>query len=205
MQPAAVAKPGFDGVAEGVAEVQKRPGAALALVSCHHLRLVSAGAVDDEGQRFAVEIQHRAQVRLYPGEKFEVADEAVLDNLGESGAELPEGKGPKGRRVRENAARLVERADHVLAQAVIHRGLAADRGVHLGEERRRHLNVVDTALIACRGESGHVSDHPSAQRYEGCIPGEAALEQGVENPVEDLEILERLPVREHQAVAVPLS
>ena len=66
--------------------------------------------------------------------------EAVLDHLGEAGAQLAVGQRVEGGDVRDHRPRLVERADHVLAARVVDRGLAADRGVDLREQRGRHLH-----------------------------------------------------------------
>ena len=66
-------------------------------------------------------------------------------------------------RVRDHAARLMERADHVLAVRMIDAGLAADGRVDLRQQRRRHLDVVDAALIAGGREAGHVADDAAAQ------------------------------------------
>ena len=65
-----------------------------------------------------------------------------------------------------HGARLVERSDHVLAERVIDAGLAADRRIHLREQRRRHLHERHPALVDRRGEAGDVADHAAAERHE---------------------------------------
>ena len=48
----------------------------------------------------------------------------------------------------DDRARLIKGADEILAAGMIDAGLAADRGVHLREQRRRHLHIADAALVA---------------------------------------------------------
>jgi hypothetical protein len=85
----AVAEPGLDGVAEGVAEVQQRALAGLALVGGDHLGLVAAGALDGLRQRGAVAGQQRLHVLASSQSKEgRVADQPVLDHLGQPGGQL---------------------------------------------------------------------------------------------------------------------
>jgi len=58
----------------------------------------------------------------------------------------------------------MERADHVLAERMVDRGLAADRRVDLREQRRGHLHARDAAQVDRRREAGHVADHAAAER-----------------------------------------
>ena len=95
---------------------------------------------------------------------------AVLDDLGEPGGELALGQRRERVGVREHHARLVEGADHVLAERMVDRGLAADRGVDLREQRRRDLDERHAALIDGRGEAGEVADDAAAQRDDrACV------------------------------------
>ena len=63
------------------------------------------------------------------------------------------------------------------ALRMIDRGLAADRGIHLREQRRRNLDVVDAALIAGSGETGHVADDAAAERDHGGVAVETRIDQ----------------------------
>ena len=58
-------------------------------------------------------------VRLEVGEVFGVEHDAVLDDLGEPGAEIALGQGGRGRRVDEHEPWLVEGPDQVLRGGVI--------------------------------------------------------------------------------------
>ena len=58
---------------------------------------------------------------------------------------------------------LMEQADHVLAGARVDRGLAADRGVDLGEKRRRDLDEARAALEQASREAGEIAHHAAAE------------------------------------------
>ncbi len=200
MQPGAVAHAGLDGVAEGVAEVEQRALTAFALVLHHHLGLVAAGTFDGIGQHIGIARQQRIQVGFQPGEESRVADQSVFDHLGETGGQLAVRECVQRCRVGDHAARLVERADHVLAERVIDAGLAAHRGVDLRQQRGRHLDEIHTALIAGGGKSGDIADHTAAQRDEGDITVAAVLQQCVEDAVQNFQCLVLLAVRQDDVV-----
>ena len=44
-------------------------------------------------------------------------------------------------------------------------GLAADGTIHLGEERRRHLDEIDAAQNYRGGEAGKVADYSAAEGH----------------------------------------
>ena len=167
MQPAAVTCRGLDGVPEGVAEVEQRALPALALVGRDHLGLVLAGATDGAGECFVVACEQGIEVRFEPFEKRVVADEPVLDHLGEARGQLAWRQGGERLRIGDDGARLVEGTDHVLAQRMIDRGLAADCRIDLGEQRGRDLHERDAALVAGGDETREVADHPAAERDDG--------------------------------------
>ena len=58
---------------------------------------------------------------------------------------------------------------------MVHRGLAADRGVDLSEERGWHLNEVDPTLIAGRREADHVAHDAAPQSHKRGVPRMALL------------------------------
>ena len=107
----------------------------------------------------------RAPIRVFePREEGGVADRAVLDHFREARGELAIGQRAQAIGVDQHGARLVERADHVLAQRMIDAGLAADGRVDLREQRRRNLHERHAALVDRRGESRDVADDAAAQR-----------------------------------------
>ncbi len=65
---------------------------------------------------------------------------------------------------------------------MVHAGLAADRRVHLRQQRRRQLHEVDAALVAGRGEPRDVAHHAAAERQHRAVPVHARRDQRVEHP-----------------------
>ncbi len=93
-----------------------------------------------------------------------VAEQAVFGDLGIAGAEFARRQRVEQRRVGDHQDRLMKGADQVLAVPRIDAGLAADRGVDLRQQRRRHLHEIDAAAHARRGEAGEIADDAAAER-----------------------------------------
>ena len=164
-----------------MAEIENGAARLFALVAGNDLCLDLAGTANgvDEGVWLAGdEIVHAP---LEPSEEARVGDHTVLDHLGKAGAELAFGQRAQHTHVRHHGAGLVERADEVLAGGVIHGSLAAHGRVHLGQQRRRHLNQAHAALIARRGESGHIPYHAAAQGDQRRGAVVAALHEAIEH------------------------
>ena len=128
-----VARDALERVAEGVAEVEKRAVAFLALVAHHHGGL-GAAALRHGLVALGPAVEHAAPLRFAPVEEGGVADQAVLHHLGVARAHLAQRQRVEQRRVGEDEARLVERADEVLAVGRVDAGLAADRRIDLGQQ-----------------------------------------------------------------------
>ena len=94
----------------------------------------------------------------------------------------------------EHGRGLMKRANEILAAGMIDAGLAADRRVHLGEQRGWHLHEGDAALVTGRGEASHVADHAAAQRDDAGIARETVGDQDVEHARDVRERLVRLAV-----------
>src|SRR3954466_4628459 len=88
-------------------------------------------------------------------------------------------------------------AHPVFAARVVDRRLAADRGIDLGEQRRRHHNEGDVAGIGSGREAREIAYHPAAQGHEGCIASQARLEQAVEDALERGPALGPLAILHH--------
>jgi hypothetical protein len=82
---------------------------------------------------------------------------------GVTGPHLPIVEGGQDVEVRQDQARLVEGADEVLAAGGVDGGLAAHRGIHLGQEGGGDLDEVDAALVDRGGEAGEVAHHAAAE------------------------------------------
>ena len=103
----------------------------------------------------------------------------------------------------EHGRGLMKRADEILAAGMIDAGLAADRRIHLREQRRWHLHERDAALVTGGGEASHVADHAAAQRNDAGIAREAVGDQHVEHARDVRERLVHLAVRQRHFHATP--
>ncbi len=135
----------------------------LALVLGDDLGLHLHRAADGVRQRRGVAGQHARAVGLQPGEERRIAQQAVLDDLGVAAAHLARRQAVEHVQVGQHQPRLVEGADQVLAARRIDRGLAADRGVDLGQQGGRDLHEVDAALVDRGREAGEIADHAAAE------------------------------------------
>jgi hypothetical protein len=63
--------------------------------------------------------------------------------------------------------RLVEGADQVLAERMVHADLAADGAVHLRQQCRRHMDECDAPQIGGCSEAGQIADYAATKRDEG--------------------------------------
>jgi hypothetical protein len=96
----------------------------------------------------------------------------------------------------------VESADQVLRVQQIDRSLAADRGVDLADQRRRHCDPVDPAQVGGGGEAGDVRRAAAAERDERA----AALQpQPVPESLQRFDVLRLLSRRELVARPRPCS
>ena len=99
-----------------------------------------------------------------PGEEVGHVDDAVFDDLGITGAEFAGDQGVEHARIGQHQARLIERADQVLSLGRVDCGLAADRGIDLGQQGRRDLNEIDAAQGQRRADARQIPDHAAAER-----------------------------------------
>ena len=162
-QPVGKAGRGFQRMAEGVAEIEQRALAGLALVARHDRGLGAAGGGDGMFARRAAG-EDLGVVGLEPGEEGLVAEHAIFGDLGIAGAELARRQRVEHRGIGDHQDRLVKRAEQVLALRRIDPGLAADRGIDLRQQRGRHLHEIDAAAQDGGGEAGEVADHAAAER-----------------------------------------
>ena len=166
---------------EGVAEIEQRAVAGLALVARHDRGLAAARDRDRVlARRTAGE--HVLPVRLQPGEEAGIAEQAELRDLRIAGAEVARGKRVEQRGIGDHQDRLMERADQVLAVARIDPGLAADRGIDLRQQRGRHLHDVEAAAQDRGGKAREIADHAAAERDHHVV----ALDARIEQPVADV-------------------
>ena len=192
-------------MAKSVAEIEQGAFTGFPFVGGDDLGLVAARAFDGLAQSGGVARQQRVQMRFQPVQKWAITDQSVLDHLGQTGAQFAVRQGSEGIGVRQHAARLIKRTDHVLAERMIDGGLAADRGIHLGQQRRRNLDEGHAALIAGRREASHVADHPAAESDDRAMPVEALIQQGGENFIQRLQRLVAFAVGQDDRLAAQLG
>ncbi len=133
-QLAAVAIFGFQGMREGMAQVQQRAAVAgflLTLVIHHHGGLEGAGRGYGFGLQASVAVDQRLTVRLAPFVKRGVADQPGLDDFCVARLQLPARQGGQRTGIGQHDARLVKCAEQVLAEIGIDAGFTADAGIHL--------------------------------------------------------------------------
>jgi len=110
----------------GVPEVEHRSHARLSLIARHHLRLDLHAAAHHALEQRQVAGCHRPVFAFEQLEVLGVGDHAVLQRLGHSGRELHRRQCAQDIEVGEDQARLVERAQQILAGWRIHARFAAD-------------------------------------------------------------------------------
>ena len=91
----------------------------------------------------------------------------------------------------------MEGADQVLALPGVDAGLAADRGIDLGQQRGRHLHHSDAAPQDAGGETGEIADHTAAKGYDAVAALDAELEQLPAESIQHGEALARFARRHH--------
>ena len=149
----------------------------LALVAAHDLGLDLDRAREHGHERGLLEREQRLGVALERREQLGVPDRGLLDHLGEAGRALARRQRAQRLDVDRHEARLVERADQVLALAQVHARLAADARVDHREQRRRHLDERDPAQIGRRREAGEIAHHAAAERDERAVAVGARAQQ----------------------------
>ena len=135
-------------MAEGVAEIEQRAGALSRARRRPTIAALAAAAC--QRPRGAARRRRRARSASAPfassqAKKARIADQPVFHHLGIAGQHLAPRQGVERRGVGQHQARLVEGADQVLAVRRVDAGLAADRGIDLGQQGGRDLDEVDAA------------------------------------------------------------
>jgi len=165
--PPRIVAPGhrrLDRMADRVPEVQQGPLAGdLALVAGDDGGLDPDVSLEQLGQAVDAPFAEVVGSLFVPIEESGVANDGVLDGLSQAGAEVAFAERGQDGRVDQDEARLVKRADQVLAARVVDRGLAADAGVHVGLDGGGALGKRDAAHPCGSHEAGEVADHAAAE------------------------------------------
>ena len=96
--------------------------------------------------------------------------------------------------------RLVEGADQILAERMVHAHLAADRAVHLRQQRRRHVRHADPTQVGGRREPGGVADDAAADRDDAGAAVRLAVDERVVDAAGGLQRLGLLAVGDEDAL-----
>ena len=90
----------------------------------------------------------------------------------------------------------MERSDHVLAQGVIDRRLAADAGIHLGDKAGGYLHEVHAPHVGGGDKTGQIADHASPQRQDPPAAVEPGADELAADRVDAAEVLGRVAAAE---------
>ena len=83
---------------------------------------------------------------------------------------------------------------------MVHAGFTADRRIHLRQQRGRHLNKTDAALIARCRKSGQITDNTAAQRNQRGITPVIVFQQRSKNTVKGGQGFILLAVRQNHGI-----
>ncbi len=116
IEPVGKSGRGFQRMPEGVAKIEQRPIAGLALVARHDLRLHPATDGDGMFPRGPA-IKHIAPVALQPGEEIGITDQAVFRHFGIASPHDACRQRIEQSGIGHDQDRLVKRTDQILAMA----------------------------------------------------------------------------------------
>ena len=148
-----------------------------------------ARAGDDALEDGQVTVEQRGKASLEIREVRRVEHDAVLDHFGEPRAVLALGQGREGRGIDHHQPGLVERADQVLGARVVDGGLAAARGIHLGEQRGGDLDEIDPPHVGRRGEAREIAHGATSHGHDRRGAVTARLQEVIPDLAEDVERL----------------
>ncbi len=120
-------------------------------------------------------------VLLQPRKEIAPVDQPVFRDFRITGAEFTRAQRIQNFRIGQNKLRLIEDADEVLAVRRVDAGLAADRRIHLRQERSRHLHEIHAAPHDTGHEAGKIADDTAAERHDRI----AALQPGRQHGIGD--------------------
>ena len=165
-------------MAKGMPKVEQRTLSLLRFVGGDDARLGRAADRDRFGPGWSAS-EHVAPVQFQKLEKAAVANEPILDDLGEAGAKIALAEGIEARGVGQHQRRLMKSADEVLSVRRIDSSLAAHAGVDLSEQRRRNLHQAQAPTHCRSAKSREIADHSPAKRNDNISTFDARLDQRI--------------------------
>jgi hypothetical protein len=166
----------FDGVSEGVAEVQESADAFFVGIFVDDGGLDGDVFGDEFGEYCNIAGGDFGGVVGDEGKQRGIADDGVLDAFGQAAPELARRKRGKGGDVGDDNFGLVESADEIFSGGMIDADFSADGGIDGGEQRRGNLDKGDAAEDGDGDEAGEIADDSAAQ----CDHRRGAFDLGIE-------------------------
>jgi len=157
---------GFDGVADGVAEVEDHAEAGFFFVFADDIGFDADAGGDDAGESGGFACEDGFGVLLHVAEELCIVDDAGFDGFLQACVEFGGGKSAEKIYVGEDSLRMVEAADEIFSCGEIDSGFSADGGVDLRQERRRDLDVADAPHVNGSEEAGDVAEDSATEGEE---------------------------------------
>src|SRR5687767_2919419 len=106
----------------------------------------------------------------------------MLERLGKSCSQFFKWKRCKNLRVSQNATRLMECTDEILAPVRIDPCLPPDRPVDHGQESRRDMDDRNSPHVGRRNEASQIPYYPSAKGNYGSVSSKAPGDELIGDP-----------------------
>src|ERR1051326_8686868 len=163
MKISAITANGFDSVSDRVAKIQDSAQPAFFFICCHDLGfdLATPGHHLLKGLRILFE--QLGEVSFQSAEKGRVVNDSVFNYFSQSRAEFTPWERAQGLRITKHDLRLIKCAHQIFSSLEIYPDFAADRTIHLREERRRHLHKIYSTQVSRRHEASQIAHYPAAQ------------------------------------------
>src|ERR1700761_1251690 len=145
-------------MADGVAEIQYAAQIALPLIGRNHFCFDPDRCRDQLIYYGRVHGEHFFGLRGEQIEETTIANDAALDHLEQTGAVLARRKSGEHVGIDQHGQWLMKAADQVLAADEVNAGLAAYRGIYLGEKRGRNLQDRYASHEDSSKETGNIGD-----------------------------------------------
>jgi hypothetical protein len=176
-------------VPEGVAEVEQGPLAAFVFVRDDHFGLVPArtamASASTSGRGTAGTPGWPQAIRETAG-----PDQTVFDDFGQARPQFTIGQRIQGIGIGQHQFRLMEGPDHVLAERMIDRCLAAHRRINLRQQSRRDLDEGHAALKTGRRKPVMSPTTPPPRASRVVDRSQRRCSRAVENRIQRLPVLE---------------
>lgn len=160
MEEGAVGERSFDGMANGVTEVEEGTGAGgFSFVLFDDARLDLHISRDEVGWDVLILGVEGFQI----GKHRFIADRGVFDDLRESFAKLASGEGEQGEGIGDDKSRLVKGTNEVFSLRCVDARFSPDGGVDLSNDGGRDLHERDSAVENRGHETCQITHNSAAQ------------------------------------------